>query len=332
MIHGGGHIMLSRRDVRPAQTSLLLRNGFLPISVDYRLCPETTLLSGPMTDVADALSWVQTGLAADKDLLSVRPDVAAALDTDNVVAVGWSTGGHLAMSLGWAAASSSLRAAVKPPTAILALYAPSDYEDPFWTRPNVPEALRGAPSAPTFPLEEIWDEGIFESPITAYNVPPTKGRALGGWLAPEDARSRLALHMNVQGRTLNVLLGGPLLKGDSSSKSRATSLSSSPSAEDIRAASPLAQARSGTYSSPTFLVHPRDDDLIPWQQAERTCEALRAGGVEAELRVVDGVAHLFDLGAAGAQKRKDPAHEAAMGAIWEGYRFLCGRAGLEWRG
>lgn len=52
--------MLSRKDIRPKQTQILLDAGFVPVSVDYRLCPETTLEEGPITDVRDALGWCAT--------------------------------------------------------------------------------------------------------------------------------------------------------------------------------------------------------------------------------------------------------------------------------
>lgn len=39
--------MLSRKDVRPAQTQHLLDNGIIPISIDHRLCPEVDLIEGP---------------------------------------------------------------------------------------------------------------------------------------------------------------------------------------------------------------------------------------------------------------------------------------------
>ncbi len=32
--------MFSRNDIRPEQTTLLLKSGILPVSVDYRLCPD----------------------------------------------------------------------------------------------------------------------------------------------------------------------------------------------------------------------------------------------------------------------------------------------------
>jgi acetyl esterase/lipase len=96
MIHGGGHIMLSRDDIRPAQTQLLLQHGFLPISVDYRLCPEVTLTEGPMVDVGDALHWIQKMLPR----ISLRREDIK-FDCSRIISVGWSTGRTLALSLGW---------------------------------------------------------------------------------------------------------------------------------------------------------------------------------------------------------------------------------------
>jgi acetyl esterase/lipase len=309
MIHGGGHIMLSRKDIRPEQTALLLRSGFLPISVDYRLCPETTLLAGPMADVADALSWARTVLPRTQ---LARPDVI--VDPERVVAVGWSTGGHLAMTLGWTTP--------QPPSAILALYCPTDYEDGFWTKPNVPDGVDAASFAGDDDDEEeagIW-EAVFDVPVTAYNVAAGK-RAVGGWLARDDARSRLAQLMNVRGLTLPVLLHGL----DKKTETKGEFKLAMPSPDLVARASPLAQIRAGRYGSPTFIVHPRQDDLIPWQQAERTWLALREAGVDAELRVVEDVPHLFDL------SPRHPGYRAAMAAVEEGYAFLCRHAGLEWR-
>ena len=120
MIHGGSHILFSRKDIRPAQTQLLLERGFLPVSLDHRLCPEVKLAEGPMVDVCDALDWVRNTLPRLK-LQCPRLQV----DGERVVAVGWSSGGQLAMSLAWTAPQKGLR----PPEAILAFYCPTDYED-----------------------------------------------------------------------------------------------------------------------------------------------------------------------------------------------------------
>lgn len=313
--------MLSRNDVRPEQTSKLLQSRFIPISIDYRLCPETTLLEGPMTDVADALLWVRTILPT---LTLSRRDIC--VDPEKVVVVGWSTGGHLAMTLAWTSAARQIR----PPEAILVFYCPTDYEDPFWTTPNIPigapqttDINMMAKASPSNYDRRTIFEGIFDTPILAYNIHP-KQRALGGWLAPSDARSRLALYMNTHGRTLQVLLGGPPAP-NGNSKSRKGILiddpqQQAPTSEHIIAASPLAQIRAGNYGAvPTFMIHPRMDDLIPWQQSERTWQALRdRGGTDAELRIVEDVPHLFDI-----YPRYYRDNQATMEVIEEGYRFLC---------
>lgn len=298
--------MLSRNDIRPEQTSKLLQSGFLPISVDYRLCPETNLIEGPMTDVGDALHWIRTVLP---QVPLARPDVH--INPDKVVAIGWSTGGHLAMTLAW----TSLPRQIRPPEAVLAFYCPTDYEDPFWMKPNVPAGA----SSDTYDLDSKILEGISDTPITGYNV-PAKKRALGGWLAPSDARSRLALHMNTHGHTLHVLLGGL----STNSKTLTNTSLPSPTPERIRAASPLSQIRAGNYTTPTFLIHPREDDLIPWQQAERTWKGLREQGVQAELRVVEDVPHLFDV------YPRWTDDETVSGVVREGYSFLARAVELRW--
>lgn len=97
----------------------LIERGFLPVSTDYRLVPETNLFDGPMTDCCDALEWAtQTLPTLPLSGPTVRPDPT------KVVAFGWSSGGQLAMSLGYAAPGKG----VKAPDAIFALYPPSDME------------------------------------------------------------------------------------------------------------------------------------------------------------------------------------------------------------
>ena len=112
--------MYSRKDVNSKQIKLLFSKGFICVSVDYRLCPEVNLLEGPMTDVRDALRWIRHELPSLKlDCPGLR------VDGDRVAVVGWSTGGTLAMSLGF----TPQQYGIKPPEAILAFYCPSNYDD-----------------------------------------------------------------------------------------------------------------------------------------------------------------------------------------------------------
>lgn len=96
----------------------LLERGFLPVSTDYRLVPETNLFDGPMTDCCDALKWIRETLPT---LALSGPRFTI---NSTVLAIGWSSGGQLAMSLGYTAPQRG----VKAPEAIFALYPPSDFE------------------------------------------------------------------------------------------------------------------------------------------------------------------------------------------------------------
>lgn len=174
MIHGGGHSMLSRKDIRPKQTALLLANGFLPVSIDYRLCPEVNIVDGAMTDVCDALAWAREKLPQIGSAMGVR------VNGEKVAVVGWSTGGTLSLQLGFAARNRGIKA----PDATLAFYCPSNYEDEcecgsfnyiysgtkggtnqrsflVWKQPNFPENTK------TDSLEEFdLLEGVQDQPVS----------------------------------------------------------------------------------------------------------------------------------------------------------------------
>ena len=108
--------------------------GYLPVSVEYRFCPELNVIEGPMADVADALEWVRTQLP----LLQFSKWPGLSADGAEVIVVGWSTGGTLAMST----AFTSLERKKKPPKAILAFFCPTDYEDDCKTNLNVRSVMK----------------------------------------------------------------------------------------------------------------------------------------------------------------------------------------------
>ena len=119
MIHGGSFMIFAKNIIRPWQIPLLLKCGFLSVSLDHRLIPETTVADGPTADIRDGFAWARKELA--KIASKTRNFI---LDFDKIVIVGWSTGATLAMSTAW----TSLDAGVKPPEAILNFYGPSDFE------------------------------------------------------------------------------------------------------------------------------------------------------------------------------------------------------------
>ncbi|CZR52558.1 related to polyketide synthase [Phialocephala subalpina] len=301
MIHGGSHIIFSRKDIRPPQTRLLLEKGFLPISLDHRMCPEISLSQGPMVDICDALSWARNELPHAK---LRRSDVE--VDGERVVVVGWSSGGQLAMSLAWTAPQRGL----KPPSAILAFYCPTDYEDDWWKHPITPEGAKDT--------GEDYDlfEAIQDEPVTNYG-------AIGAW-APmtdprirSDPRARLVLHINWKAQTIPLIIGGLPSKSkilSSSSNPRDYYNLPQPSSDKVIPCSPIAQIRNGNYKTPTFFVHGTNDELIPWQQTKRTFEELKGKGVQTELVLVKGAPHVCDL--------SSEAESEGWKAVVRGYEFL----------
>lgn len=104
---------LSKATFPRAAVEFFFGNNVLPVSVNYRLCPEVSLTEGPMGDVVDAYRWILNELPALLEFWGIR------IDTLKVVAVGWSSGGHLAASL-----PRQLQDKVLPPLkAILTFYA-----------------------------------------------------------------------------------------------------------------------------------------------------------------------------------------------------------------
>ncbi|KZL87534.1 polyketide synthase [Colletotrichum incanum] len=301
MIHGGSHIIFSRKDVRPPQTRIMLDMGLLPVSLDHRLCPETRLVDGPMVDVCDAVEWARKKLPhIELENPDIRPD------PNNIVVVGWSSGGQLALSTGW----TTVERGIRPPNAILAFYCPTDYESDWWQMPIQPLGAEDRGE------EYNVLDGVQDEPITNYGI-------IGAWeplsdpRIRTDSRSRIILHMNWKAQTLPIIIEGLPSKRRAASERPDVedwNVLPQPLVEEIRRCSPLAQVRSGNYATPTFMVHGTADDLIPWQQSLRTVEEMKTHGIDARLVLVPEGPHICDA--------SHDAESAGWQAVLEAYQWL----------
>src|SRR5947208_5360195 len=115
-IHGGALIVGSRRDVPTQLLDLCKREGFVLISLDYRLAPEVKL-PAIASDVRDAFRWLR----------KEGPRLFQ-LDPDRVVATGGSAGGYLTLLVG---------SSVTPrPKALVAYWGYGDVDGPWYTTPS----------------------------------------------------------------------------------------------------------------------------------------------------------------------------------------------------
>ncbi|KAF2008704.1 ketoacyl-synt-domain-containing protein [Aaosphaeria arxii CBS 175.79] len=290
MIHGGGHMALSRKAIRPAQTRYLLANGFLPVSIDYRLCPEVNLVEGPFADVRDGYWWARSELP----LLLLKRGIM--VDSDRVVVIGWSTGGHLAMSLGW----TTREACLPSPTAILCFYTPVDFE--FNALDN---HRRPALPRPQLSISSIL-KTLPKAPLTKYET-SSGGENNLGWLRSGDLRSELLLSVFSDGIGLPLLLNG--LSNNSDDGCLET-----PAAERIADISPLARLQKGHYDIPTFMIHGKKDEIAPFVGAERFVAALRKSKIRHGFLELN-TSHVHDLELVPGMKEWEEQ-------VAPGYQFL----------
>lgn|SRR3990172_423225 len=123
-MHGGALIVGSRRGVPNGLLDLCRDEGFVLVSIDYRLAPEVKL-PAIIEDVQDAWAWVRK---EGPSLFHVNPD--------KLLASGGSAGGYLTMMTG---------ICVKPPPlALLAYWGYGDVDGPWYTEPS-PHYRQAAP-------------------------------------------------------------------------------------------------------------------------------------------------------------------------------------------
>jgi len=115
-IHGGALIVGSRADVPAQLLYLCKREGFILISLDYRLAPEVKL-PAIAEDIRDAFRWIHK---EGPRLFQV--------DLDRIVVSGGSAGGYLTLLAG---------TSVKPrPKALVAYWGYGDVDGPWYTTPS----------------------------------------------------------------------------------------------------------------------------------------------------------------------------------------------------
>jgi acetyl esterase/lipase len=125
-IHGGALIMGSRKGLDGRVHAELVRRGFVVVSIDYRLAPETKL-PGIIEDVRDAWRWVRQ-----------EGPQRFGIDPDRIATAGGSAGGYLTLMTGFC---------LEPrPRALVSYYGYGDITTPWYSQPD--EFYRRQPLVP----------------------------------------------------------------------------------------------------------------------------------------------------------------------------------------
>ncbi len=115
-IHGGALMMGSREGIDGQLKSMLLEAGYVIVSVDYRLAPET-MLPGIIEDVEDAYQWT----------LQEGPRLFNA-DTTRIAVTGSSAGGYLTLVTG--------HRCVPRPAALISFFGYGDLIGSWYSSPS----------------------------------------------------------------------------------------------------------------------------------------------------------------------------------------------------
>ena len=144
-IHGGALIFGHRGTINKAQLSRYLEAGFVVVSIDYRLAPETRL-PGILEDLEDAYRWMRS-----------RGPELFRIDPDRIVVIGHSAGGYLTLAAGYR---------LHPrPKALVAFYGYGDIigdwysrPDPFYLKEPLVTRERALAGIGSQPISEALDE------------------------------------------------------------------------------------------------------------------------------------------------------------------------------
>ncbi|VUC32972.1 unnamed protein product [Clonostachys rosea] len=223
-IHGGAFMLGSSDMVNRDQINDCLGRQWIVVVPNHRLCPQVNILEGPMEDCRDLLLWIHRGEL--QKLLLRDVNCSHVVDLDHVFAFGTSSGGTLALSLGFGVP--------RPVTAIFDMYGPSTFSNPFWTT-KIPTLLSQLPSHLTDDfINRVFDEKI---------VPIKGGVSLEGQQpnGPDfaDPRQAYALMQIANGTLMEAIFP----QGDWSRIDPAENISA--------------------HFPPTFIAHGIDDEMVP---------------------------------------------------------------------
>ncbi|CAK7229497.1 hypothetical protein SBRCBS47491_007267 [Sporothrix bragantina] len=261
-VHGGAFMLGAAGMVNADQVQDCLDRGWIVVVPNHRLCPQVNLLEGPMQDCRDLLSWIQDGKLEDH---IARHDGGPYLvDVEYIFAFGTSSGGHLALSLGYGVQ--------RPVAGIYDMYGVCSFADAAWADklPHIQALL------PESLSQDIVDQVYNESPVPVEGGVSLEGQAKPG--PPDFSVPRVAFAFTqIGGGTVVDAIWPPSERG--------------PEGNDFKAVDPLLNVTS-TFP-PTIIVHGANDRMVPLRFSQQLYAELQKNNVKSQLVEVPGEDHTF---------------------------------------
>ncbi|KAH1692716.1 hypothetical protein KXX35_006980 [Aspergillus fumigatus] len=260
-IHGGAFMLGHSRMVSTPQVNDCLGRGWIVVVPNHRLCPGVNLLEGPMQDIRDLLAWIHAG-HLDTVLAQYGPYRS---DLENVAAFGTSSGGHLALSLGFNTP--------KPPKALLSLYGAVNFNDPLWSKPLPHVGAKLPPNLSTDFINKVYAE----RPVPTDSSVSLEGQIESGaskgpsFSQPRDA---FAFSHIAAGTVLSAIY---------------------PEGQSIDPEYKLVDPAQNVSANfpPTYIVHGTADTLVPIDLSRNYLKRLKEAGVKCGMTEVPGEEHTF---------------------------------------
>ncbi|KAI1498588.1 Alpha/Beta hydrolase protein [Biscogniauxia marginata] len=253
-IHGGAFMLGSSKMVNEDQINDCLGRNWIVVVPNHRLCPQVNLLEGPMQDCRDLLSWIYEGKLGD--FISDSTGTLYPVDLDHVFAFGTSSGGTLALSLGFGV--------TRKVAGIFDMYGPCNFSNRFWTTTLQHLAAKIPPGLSEQFLNQVFDE----DPVPIIGGVSLEGQQAG---APnfEDPRQAYALTQIANGKVFDAVF--PSKAWDQ--------------VDPIKNITPS--------FPPTFIVHGIEDQMVPLDLSKDLYTALSQHGVKCGLLEIPEEGHTF---------------------------------------
>ncbi|KAJ6032950.1 uncharacterized protein N7446_008756 [Penicillium canescens] len=260
-IHGGAFMLGHSRMVSLPQVKDCLDRGWIVLVPNHRLCPGVNILEGPMQDIRDLLTWIHDGHL--NKVLCGHETYSA--DIDNIAAFGTSSGGTLALGLGFNIP--------RPVKAILSLYGAVHFTDPFWKTPLSHVASKLPSNLDPAFLSQIYQEIPIptDSSVSLEGQSEARGSKGPDFSRPRDA---FAFTQIANGTVMDAIYPD--------GKTTDPDMERIDPVKNVSAEFP-----------PTWIVHGLEDTMVPIGLSRELYGRLREAGVQCGMTEVPGEEHTF---------------------------------------